>query len=141
MHDELAEIRRHVRSFIGRRVANPADADDLAQEAMLRLIEQLQHGRAPSQPMAWLFRVARNVIADHHRRSHRQHRYESPISADAAELSTFDAPVPDSPSPDAAELAGCLERFVNRLPEIYREPVRRVDLLGQDRQTVAGELG
>ena len=50
-------------AFFGRRVADPNDADDLAQEVMLRLCRQWAV-EPPRAPRAWLLTVARNLLAD-----------------------------------------------------------------------------
>lgn len=54
------------------RTSLPEDAADLTQQAFLQALDALpdyRPGRAPFA--AWLFRIARNIAVDHHRR-HRQ---------------------------------------------------------------------
>lgn len=43
-------------------------AEDLAQEAFLRLITEVRAGRAPDAPGAWLHRVAQNLVMSRGRR-------------------------------------------------------------------------
>jgi RNA polymerase sigma-70 factor (ECF subfamily) len=43
-------------------------ADDIVSEAFVRFIEEVQRGRAPDQPRAWLHRVAANLAIDRGRR-------------------------------------------------------------------------
>ncbi|MEY4544930.1 MAG: hypothetical protein RL685_1125 [Pseudomonadota bacterium] len=60
---------------------SPWDAEELAQDALLRAFATLgQLGEAPSNPRAWLFRVASNLWIDRVRR----HTPEQPLSAQAA---------------------------------------------------------
>jgi RNA polymerase sigma-70 factor, ECF subfamily len=47
---------------------NRDNADDAVQEAYLRLSREVNEGRAPDQPRAWLYQVGRNVIISRARR-------------------------------------------------------------------------
>lgn len=60
-HQELANF---VRAIERDRDA----ADDIVGESFVRLISELQRGRAPEQPRAWLHRVAANLVVDGGRR-------------------------------------------------------------------------
>jgi RNA polymerase sigma factor (sigma-70 family) len=73
-------------------------ADDLVQEAFLRLSVQAGAGRYPSQPRAWLYRVVMNLIISAARRR---------ITAKAAiDLKTIDVAEPvDLETPEARCLA------------------------------------
>ena len=53
--------------YIHRRTANRALAEDLAQETFVRATAAFLGWRGGS-PLAWLLVIARNVVADHHRR-------------------------------------------------------------------------
>jgi RNA polymerase sigma-70 factor (ECF subfamily) len=55
---------RYVRSLIG----STAEAEDLAQEAFLRLYASLQKGQAVGNVRSWIFRVAHNLAIDHLRK-------------------------------------------------------------------------
>src|SRR3954451_25298352 len=47
---------------------DPAAAEDLAQEAFLRLVVEVQAGRTPDEPGAWLHRVGHNLAMSWGRR-------------------------------------------------------------------------
>jgi RNA polymerase sigma-70 factor (ECF subfamily) len=56
-----------VRGYVGFRVRDVADAEDLVGEVFRRVVS----GPVPSDPAArpaWIFRVAHNVVVDHYRR-------------------------------------------------------------------------
>lgn len=59
-------------AYLGRRVADPAIAEELAAEAFARLLREIQRGRAPAQPGAWLYRTVTNLVVDHYRRQGRR---------------------------------------------------------------------
>ena len=58
-------VYRYARSLIG----SQAEAEDLAQEAFLRLYTSLQEGQAIGNARSWVFRVAHNLAIDHLRRA------------------------------------------------------------------------
>jgi RNA polymerase sigma factor (sigma-70 family) len=60
-HDRL-------RSFIRRRVADPADAEDILQDVFFELVQAYRLLQPIEEVSAWIFRVARNRIVDLFRR-------------------------------------------------------------------------
>ena len=67
-----ATYRDHGQRLRGRLLAmtrDPAVADDLMAEAFLRLAIELRAGRTPTDPPAWLYRVANNLVMSRGRRS------------------------------------------------------------------------
>src|ERR671919_3145519 len=57
--------------FVYARVGNHPDAEDLTAQVFVRAVEQLDTTRDPGQIAAWLYRVARNAIADYWRAFYR----------------------------------------------------------------------
>jgi RNA polymerase sigma factor (sigma-70 family) len=60
-HDELF-------AFLVDSTRDAATAEDLLQEAYLRLLREARAGRMPEQPRAWLYRVATNLAVSRGRR-------------------------------------------------------------------------
>jgi DNA-directed RNA polymerase specialized sigma24 family protein len=52
-----------VRSFFLRRCACPEDAEDLAQESFLAIIEALPRFRGASAPSTWIWTICRHIFA------------------------------------------------------------------------------
>lgn len=63
---ELSAQMRALRTFFGRRVASPAEAEDMAQEVFVRLSAS-ETGDEIRHPKAYLFRIARNLLIDRSR--------------------------------------------------------------------------
>src|SRR5262249_5404141 len=64
-----------VQRFVARRVDDPFLAADLTADVFLAVIESAATYRASrGEPVAWLFGIARHVVAGEHRRSARQLR-------------------------------------------------------------------
>src|SRR5438445_4193832 len=76
--DAFKRERARLRSFIRRRVADPADAEDILQEVFYELVAAARLVRPVEQVGAWLFRVARNRITDLFRRKQVRRAVESP---------------------------------------------------------------
>src|SRR3954452_18417944 len=60
----IASERSRLRKFIRRRVADPADAEDIVQEVFYELVEANRLLMPIEHVSGWLFRVARNRITD-----------------------------------------------------------------------------
>jgi RNA polymerase sigma-70 factor (ECF subfamily) len=123
------DLHDRVEAFVRRRVPTEADADDVVQDVFLRLhaglgAARLQHAEA------FVYRVARNTIADFHRR-----RRPEPDAGDEAA-----APQPEDD--DVRELlSGCMRPFVARLPDPYREALVLAELEGVPQVEAARRLG
>jgi len=63
---DAAEVHR----FVARRVANHADAADIAQQTLLLACAKLSSCRGENLS-AWLFTIARHLIVDHYRAKNR----------------------------------------------------------------------
>ncbi|MCE7965784.1 MAG: RNA polymerase sigma factor [Nitrospira sp. NTP2] len=73
-HDLSALVRDHgpeLQHFLTRRLGCADTAKDLVQDTFLRLLQNMP-GEILGNPRAFLFRVATNLLIDHHRRQ--QHR-------------------------------------------------------------------
>lgn len=123
------------------------DAEDVAQQVVIRTHDTLRAFRGESLFTTWLYRIAYNQAIDHTRRATRRRRLiqDSPMPVDRE---------PVSP-PDAATLADERSRLINRaldqVPHPYRAalrlyywfdmPVREVaETLGVGRDTVKSYL-
>src|SRR5216117_930360 len=60
----VAGERSRLRDFIRRRVADPADVEDIVQEVFYELVEANRLLMPIDHVTGWLFRVARNRIID-----------------------------------------------------------------------------
>ncbi|MDL2190474.1 RNA polymerase sigma factor [Cobetia sp. LC6] len=78
--DQLfAEHRHELTGFLVRQLGSHELAEDISHEVYLRL---RLTGEWPANPRAWLFRIARNLIIDHHRHQSRAPEFESVSEAD-----------------------------------------------------------
>ena len=126
------ELGRRLRAYVSRRVPS-ADADDIVQNVMVKLLES--RGDIVTESVrAWLFTVTRNAVAEYYRRQR-----------PALDLDTFDE-LPDKDSTDTAEraigaLADCLDPVLGMLTTPDAELLRKIDIEGQAQTILAADLG
>ena len=78
MPTALELFERHhvaVHRFLRRMGVRPADAEDLTQQAFLRILRALPRYQERQRERAWVFRIVRNVRLDHWR-AHEQQMHE-----------------------------------------------------------------
>ncbi|MBI5364186.1 MAG: sigma-70 family RNA polymerase sigma factor [Planctomycetes bacterium] len=124
-HDEFLT---RLRTWVRRRVPSSADADDVVQDVLLRVVGARREGELDS-PWAWLRSVARSALVDFHRTRAREH------AALEAEL------VLDRTPADDAEIAGCVRQLMTELDTDDRVLLERVDVAGESQAELARELG
>ena len=143
----FARHRRSLFHWILSRVESRAVAEDLFQEAFLRVVRRRSEYRASGAFQAWLFTIARNVLMDHYRRTGR--RSEGHTSRDA-EAGTEGRPesIPDaSPEVDPArrgqalELGERIEAALRLLPEEQRDVFLLREVGGLDFKGIAEVVG
>ncbi len=66
------ELRARLGGFVGRRIGNPADAEDVVQDVFVRMQRNIEALSSTDRLDAWAFRITRNAIADYYRAS--EHR-------------------------------------------------------------------
>jgi RNA polymerase sigma-70 factor, ECF subfamily len=60
-------MSQRLATFARRFVRDPGEAEDVAQEALMRARENLETLRSPAKAEAWLFRICRHAAIDHAR--------------------------------------------------------------------------
>jgi RNA polymerase sigma-70 factor, ECF subfamily len=110
---EIAQWQRELLRYVHRLTGDPDLAEDLAQDALLRLL-RAEGDKAPENPRAWLYRVATNLVRDHARRAAMMRDRPIPIDTDA----------PDTPAQEyernatVAQVRAVLKRLAPRDREI-----------------------
>lgn len=129
-----ADLRRVLRGFIGLRVGDQDVAEDLTQEVLLKVHRAGADPEGVDDVAAWIYRIARNTLIDHYRRTARQPLPEA-LLADVAAV--------EEGSDDAAvrELALCLRPLIATLEPIYRDALTLVELDGLSQTSAADRAG
>jgi RNA polymerase sigma-70 factor (ECF subfamily) len=118
-------------------VEDPDDADDVAQQVLVRLYAHLGRFRGQARFSTWLYQITRNAARDARRRRGRRLRaHERMLTADPPPATV--APVDDS---GRAELAEHARAALAGLPERQRAVFDLVELQGYAAREAADLLG
>jgi RNA polymerase sigma-70 factor (ECF subfamily) len=122
-------LASQMRSFIRSRVRDHAVAEDILQEVFIRIHQKLPSLRASERLEAWVWRIVRNAIADHFRRSR-------PAKA----LAETEAAAPE-PNADLPDLRPCVRQFVDQLEPAYRDALLLTEWQGLTQDEMGKRLG
>ncbi len=134
------EFQRRLRAFVSRRVRQPADVDDVMQEAFLRIHRHVGGVRDRERLHAWVFQIARNVIADHYRRRKDTAAPSSP-TLDGASAVEAAVPSEGDTRKEAEEIAACLAPMMDALSPTDRQALVLTDVEGRTQIEAAALTG
>jgi RNA polymerase sigma factor (sigma-70 family) len=134
--DRLADaLLPRLRRWAVAHVSSPDEADDIAQEVLLKTHRALGEFAFGSRITTWLYAVTRRTAADWHRKRHRREQL-------MAEHSPGPAVEPYSgPSLDTAALTELVQQAFRKLPNRQREVFDLADLQGIPLTEIAEMLG
>jgi len=132
---------RRVYSLCLRMIKNPAEAEDLTQQAFLQLFRKISTFRGESGFSTWLHRVTVNIVLMHLRRK----KPTEILFEDLYRPSTDDEGPREHGSSDTSML-GAIERLnlmraIRKLPSGYKQVFLLHDVIGYEHSEIAGLLG
>ncbi len=115
----VGEHQQFVYNLALRAVSDPAEAEDIAQEAFVRAWLALPNFRGQAQFRTWLYRIVTNLC---YNRLPRLRRELAALGADEADDRADDTPTGADParSAEAAEQRAFLHQQIAALPQSYR---------------------
>jgi RNA polymerase sigma-70 factor, ECF subfamily len=132
---------RRVYSVCLRMIRNPAEAEDLTQQAFLQLFRKIGTFRGESGFSTWLHRVTVNVVLMHLRRKRlKENPIEGPNRPGSDHENVPEQCLGDSSMFRAVERLN-LKRAISRLPPGYKQQFLLSDVLGYEHSEVARHLG
>jgi RNA polymerase sigma-70 factor (ECF subfamily) len=139
VHDEFAdalgEMLPRLRRFAFSLSRSPADADDLASQAVERALRSRGQFAPGTRLDSWLFRITRNLWIDEARSRQRKAAWEAP--PEAAERVGFDG---GAAIEQSAELAAVM-MAMSALPDEQREVIALIMVEGLGYREAAELLG
>jgi RNA polymerase sigma factor (sigma-70 family) len=142
----VAEEGARLRNFIRRRVPDPSDAEDIAQEVFYELVEA-NHLLMPIEHVTgWLYRVARNRITDLFRKKKPESLSDEAVEDEEGELLRIEDMLP---SPDAGPEAlyfrnlvlDELELALDELPDEQRDVFVAHEMEGLSFKEISARTG
>lgn len=126
-NDLVKRYEKQVYNFAYRLTGNYDDANDISQDALIRVCNAIQSFRGDASFTTWIYRITTNVFLDERKRA-RAHPHSSLDEHVDLEESTIVRQIEDpSPQPlaqmEEKELGVILQRAVAALPEYQRAMV------------------
>lgn len=130
-----AEVGTSLERFVRRHVADPHQAEDVVADVLLRIHQHLGTVDDHERVTAWVFRIARNAITDHYRRTARRREDLDP-GVDLVATDTADGWLDDQGAV-LSDLAACIRPLIEALPTDYRRALELTDLEGRTQADAA----
>jgi RNA polymerase sigma-70 factor (ECF subfamily) len=133
IHDQFYQ---QVRKFILASVRDESAADDLVQEAFMKIHENLDSVRDPGKVSSWVFRIAHNLCQDYFRSRKKLSCYQQ-VHERLVDLQE----TPAQKKIEQSEMSQCVQNQLNLLPESLRSVLILSDVMEFSRQEIADILG
>lgn len=133
---------RYVQLQARRVISDAHRAEDIAQEAFLRLVRQLLTTDGDIRLRAWLHRTTTNLAIDEHRRTRTMQQYQdhgSPIDELHKTLERYDEGHPERMI-EQGEVRDTIARVIDHLPLRYRRILALRELEGLDYPSIAAAM-
>ena len=134
VEEQRSRIVALARFFTGR----VEDAEDLAHDILLRLVQALPTLGAAETFDVWVYRLSRNRCVDHFRRRRMEAGW--PPSQEPASVMWRSQAVPADEALEASEASDRLRAAIRALPRVWRDAVVLRDLQGLPYEDVAARL-
>lgn len=131
--DTLVAERGRFFGFLLNRVGDADTAEDLLQTAVLQALRRADSLQDEERVVAWIYRILRNVLADHGRsRSASARALERAAALELPEV---------APPELEAEICACVGQLVGTLPRDQGDLLRMVELEDAGPSDAAARLG
>jgi RNA polymerase sigma factor (sigma-70 family) len=132
--DLLLENHRAFLQYLERRVGNRELAEDILQDAFVKVINRPDQAPVEEGVVPWFYRTLRNAVVDRFRRREAAGRA---VEAFARELETHARAEPEI----EAEICACVGRLASTLKAEYAEALQAIDVQGTPVKVFAEQRG
>lgn len=132
--DLLVRRKAEFLRFLERRLGTQADAEDLLQNAFLKVVAHEILLRDSEKVVPWFYQILRNLLVDQYRHNAALRRLKDQVAADADTATEMDTELFQATYP-------CVNDVTATLKPEYAELIRRVELANEPLHKVARDLG
>ena len=132
MEEVYADFSGKIRAHLLGKVRSKEDIDDLTQEIFMKIHMSLPSLIDEKKLAPWIYTIVRNSVNDYYRK-----RSDKNIGLDE-NISYIDVYADEK---DKSGLLHCLNVFIDKLPQKYREPVILSDIEGVKQKDIAERMG
>ncbi|MEO1012813.1 MAG: sigma-70 family RNA polymerase sigma factor [Bacteroidota bacterium] len=125
-HKIVSDFSDELYFFILKRVKNKDVANDIFQNTFLKIHQNVSKLEKEEKVKAWIFQISRNEIANYFKRE-----------SDDAKKRNMAKEIPSSEYQHIC----CFDKFVDELPETYRQVIELMYISGCKQKDVADKLG
>jgi RNA polymerase sigma-70 factor, ECF subfamily len=124
------DFSKPLKAFIGKRVNDPALAEDLLHDVFLKIHNQIGSLKEKEKLAPWIYRIAQNSVIDSYRRRKEMIPAQEDLAFDAKQF--HDIP---------EKLAPTLKALTEQLPGKYKEALLLADFEGIKQTELAARFG
>ncbi len=121
---QLLAHREKFVSFVQKRIASPADAEDIVQSAFARTVAKADSINDEESIVAWFYRVLRNAIIDYYRRRSVHDRATEDF---AREMRDLESRLEFDPAAKQ-QVCQCVWPVIDSLKPEYRDTLKLIDI-------------
>jgi RNA polymerase sigma-70 factor (ECF subfamily) len=126
------KFRNELLNFIKAKVNDEYEAEDILQEVFIKIYKNIEQLDDESKLKSWLFKITRNTIIDHYRKSK---------SSELQIQEIEDTLVNEEENTNMNdEISTCLKLFLKELPDKYKEPLEMYEFKGMKHREISKEL-
>jgi RNA polymerase sigma-70 factor (ECF subfamily) len=140
----VAKYQRKIFRLLSRLIRDPAEIEDVAQEAFIKAYRALPNFRGESAFYTWLYRIAINTAKNHLVAQGRRAPTSTETAVDEAESFEEADELRDVNTPDAMllskQVGAAVNRAIDRLPEDLRTAIVLRELEGLSYEEIADTM-
>lgn len=132
LETELLPHWEKLLNFIQSKVSDPALAEDILQDSLLKALRSLPDLDDDDKILSWFYQIVRNQIVDHYRRSSTESNH---IKEYAKEVSFYTS------EEEKTNVCQCFRRILNELKPEYSVLIKEMELVDELPEQVFERLG
>lgn len=136
------KFSKKLKLFIGKRVNNPADIDDILHEVFIKIHNNIGTLKNSEKLESWVYQITRNTIIDYYRSKKSETEGISfEEENNAVNKDKEEAVLKFIEENTHKRIANGLKEFIDQLPRIYKEAITLTEYKGLTQKQMAERLG